>query len=111
MMKHTSKLTFVISALAVAALFAVPAVRADDAPVNAGAQTDAKAQKAAALQAEKDARALRKYDKNGNGVLDADELALKQANEDRMKGLREAKKKKAEERKASAAKAKTGEQA
>ncbi len=47
----------------------------------------------------KEADALRKYDRNANGVLDPDEQAERQANIDRMRGVREAKKKKGEDRK------------
>lgn len=82
-----------ISVLAVTSMFTAPAVSAavrNDAP-----KADRKAQQEAAV--------LRKYDKNGNGVLDADEQAARQANVDKMKALRDAKKRKAEERKAASA--------
>jgi hypothetical protein len=87
-----SKLALFLSALAVSSLFITPVVRAADDPA------DAKAQKAAAQKAKHDAEVLKKYDKNGNGVLDPDEQAAKQANDDKMKALRDAKKRKAEER-------------
>ena len=87
-----SKLTLLVSALAVSSLFATPAVRGADA------QADVAAQKAAAQKAKHDALVLQKYDKNHNGVLDPEEQAAKQANDDKMRALREAKKRKQEER-------------
>ncbi|PTX96455.1 hypothetical protein DB354_07270 [Opitutus sp. ER46] len=91
-----------VCALAVSCLLATPAVRA------AGTDTpDTPSAKQAAAQAKKDAEILKKYDKNANGVLDPDELAKRQANVEKMKALREAKKRKAEER----AKAKAAEKA
>ena len=99
-----SKLALLISALAVAFVFTAPIVWA------AGETTDAKAQKAADAKAKHDAEVLRKYDKNGNGVLDPEEQAARQANVDKMKALRDMRKHKSDERKASAEKAAAGDQ-
>jgi len=98
MKTSVSKLTLLISVLAVSSWFTAPVVRA------AGDATDAKAQKAADAKAKHDAEVLRKYDKNGNGILDPEEQAARQANVDKMKALRDARKHKAEERKANAEK-------
>ena len=82
MKKLSSKLTLLASVLAVACMFTVPAVRAaDDA---------AKAEK----KAKQEAADLKKYDKNGNGKLDPDEIAARDA--DREKAKAEKKKKKDE---------------
>lgn len=59
--------------------------------------SDSDAQKRAE---KREANALKKYDKNANGVLDPDEQAERQANIDRMRGVREAKKKKGDDKKA-----------
>lgn len=82
-----------VGALAASVLFAAPMARADE-------KADSATQKALNKKAWHDAEVMRKYDKNGNGVLDADELALKQANEDKMKALRDKRKQKTAERKA-----------
>ena len=92
MKTSVSKITLLVSALAASCLLVTPAVRGADT------QPDAKAQKAAAQKAKHDALVLQKYDKNHNGVLDPDELARKQANDDRRRALREAKQRKAAER-------------
>ena len=97
MKTSASKIALLVSALAASCLLATPAVRGADA------QPDAKAQKAAAQKAKHDALVLQKYDKNHNGVLDPDELARKQANDERMRALREAKQRKAAERAKAAA--------
>ena len=97
MKTSASKITLLVSLFAAFSMFAAPMVRAGDET------TDAKSQKAAEEKAKHDAEVLKKYDKNGNGVLDPDEAAARQANVDKMKGLRDAKKKKAEERKANEA--------
>ena len=92
MNKVASKLTLLAGALAVSCLFAAPTLRAADEKV------DPKVQAAADRQAKHDADVLKKYDKNGNGILDPEEQALLQANQEKMRVLREAKKKKAADR-------------
>ena len=81
MKKLTSKLTLLASVLAVACMFTVPAVRAAD---------DAEK---AAKKAKKEAADLKKYDKNGNGKLDPDEIEAMKADQAKMKAEKEAKKK------------------
>jgi len=63
MTKLTSKLTLLASVLAVACMFTVPAVQAADAE----------------KKAKKEKADLKKYDKNGNGKLDDDEIATMKA--------------------------------
>ena len=64
MKKLSSKITMLASILAVAGMFTVPAVRAAD-----DAEKAAKKKK----KAEAD---LKKYDKNANGKLDPEEIAI-----------------------------------
>lgn len=80
MKKPASKLTLIAGMLAVACLFAVPAVNA--------ASDDAKAEKKK-KKAEAD---LRKYDKNANGKLDPDEEAALKADVEKQKTERKRKK-------------------
>lgn len=91
MKNSVSKLTFALSALAVAGFFAQPAFAADDA--TPPAQEEQKPKKKGDWKAKKEARDLKKYDANGNGVLDPDEQAARKADEEKMKAK---KKKKAE---------------
>jgi hypothetical protein len=74
MKKLSSKVTLLASILAVASMFIVPAVRAAD-------DDAAKAEK----KKKKQAADLKKYDKNGNGKLDADEEAALKADVEKMK--------------------------
>lgn len=90
-MKHVASKLTLAGMLALSSLITTPMTRA-------AASTDAQAARQAALKAKHDALVLKKYDKNGNGVLDPDELARKAANEARMKVLREARQRKAAER-------------
>ncbi len=80
MKKLSSKVTLLASVLAVASMFIVPAVRAAD---------DAEK---AAKKAKKDAADLKKYDKNGNGKLDADEQAALKADMEKAKAEKKKKK-------------------
>jgi hypothetical protein len=73
MKKLSSKITLLASVLAVAGMFTVPAVRAAD---------DAEK---AAKKAKRDADNLKKYDKNANGKLDADEEAKMKADMEKAK--------------------------
>jgi hypothetical protein len=73
MKKLSSKVTLLASVLAVAGMFIVPAVRAAD---------DAEK---AAKKAKRDADNLKKYDKNANGKLDADEEATMKADMEKAK--------------------------
>ncbi len=73
MKKISSKITLLASVLAVAGMFTVPAVRAAD---------DAEK---AAKKAKRDAENLKKYDKNANGKLDADEEATMKADMEKAK--------------------------
>ena len=73
MKKLSSKITLLASILAVAGMFTVPAVRAAD---------DAEK---AAKKAKRDADNLKKYDKNANGKLDADEEAKMKADMEKAK--------------------------
>jgi hypothetical protein len=69
----SSKITLLVSVLAVAGMFTVPALRAaDDAE---------KAEK----KKKKQAADLKKYDKNANGKLDADEEAVLKADMEKAK--------------------------
>jgi hypothetical protein len=91
MKKLTSKIALIASLLAVTGMFTAPAYAADD-----------KADAAAAKKAKHDAEMLKKYDKNGNGKLDADELATMKSDEEKAKAEKKAEKKeeKKEEKKA-----------
>ena len=80
MKTSTSKLTLILSVFAVACAFTVPAVRAAD---------DAEK---AAKKAKKEAADLKKYDKNGNGKLDADEEAMMKADMEKAKAEKKKKK-------------------
>lgn len=80
MKKLSSKVTLLASVLAVAGMFIVPAVRAAD---------DAEK---AAKKAKQEAADLKKYDKNGNNKLDADEIAARDADREKMKAERKKKK-------------------
>jgi len=73
MNKLSSTVTLLASVLAVAGMFIVPSLRAAD---------DAEK---AAKKAKRDAENLKKYDKNGNGKLDADEEALMKADMEKAK--------------------------
>ena len=73
MKKLSSIITLLASVLAVAGMFTVPAVRAAD---------DAEK---AAKKAKRDADNLKKYDKNANGKLDADEEAKMKADMEKAK--------------------------
>ncbi len=81
MNKITSKVTLLASALAVAGMFVVPAVHAAD---DAAAKAEKKKKKAEAD--------LKKYDKNGNGKLDADEEAALKADVEKAKAEKAKKK-------------------
>jgi hypothetical protein len=81
MKKLSSKVTLLASILAVAGMFIVPAVRAAD-------DDAAKAEK----KKKKQAADLKKYDKNGNGKLDADEEAALKADVEKMKAEKKKKK-------------------
>jgi hypothetical protein len=73
MKKTSSKITLLVSVLAVAGMFTVPSLRAaDDAE---------KAEK----KKKKQAADLKKYDKNANGKLDADEEAVLKADMEKAK--------------------------
>ena len=85
MKKLSSKLTLLAGVLAVACMFTVPTVRAADEKADAAAKAE--------MKAKRDAANLKKYDKNGNGKLDADEEAAMKADMEKMKAE---KKKKAE---------------
>ena len=73
MKKLSSKFTLLVSLLAVAGMFTVPALRAAD---------DAEK---AAKKAKRDADNLKKYDANKNGKLDADEEAAMKADMEKAK--------------------------
>ncbi len=81
MKKLSSKVTLLASILAVAGMFIVPAVRAADDDAT-------KAEK----KKKKQAADLKKYDKNGNGKLDADEEAALKADVEKMKAKKKEKK-------------------
>jgi hypothetical protein len=85
MKKPTSKITLLACLLAVAGMFAVPAVSAQPTDAEKAAKKKAKAE-----------ADLKKYDKNGNGKLDPDEEAALKADVEKAKAE---KKKKAEEKK------------
>jgi hypothetical protein len=87
----TPKITLIASMLAVAGLFAVPAVRAADEKGDATSKAEKKAKR--------DAENLAKYDKNKNGKLDEDELAALKADEEKMKAEKKAKKEKKDKEK------------
>lgn len=80
MKKTTSKITLILSAFALAGAFFVPAVSAQD--------------DAAAKKAKRDAANLKKYDKNGNGKLDEDEIAQMKKDQAEAKAKKEAEKNK-----------------
>ena len=54
-------------------------------------------------KAKHDATVLKKYDRNGNGVLDPEELAVKQKNDEKMQAMRDARAKKTAAKGAAAA--------
>ena len=81
MNKLSSKVTLLASVLAVAGMFIVPSLRAAD---------DAEK---AAKKAKRVAENLKKYDKNGNGKLDADEEAAMKADMEKAKAKKAAEKK------------------
>jgi hypothetical protein len=83
MKNSASKITLFTLAVAVSSLFAMPAAFGAD---------DAEAKKAE-RKAKRDAEIIRKYDANGNGVLDPDEQAAKKADENKAKAERAEKKK------------------
>lgn len=85
----TSKLLLVSSLFAVAGVFAIPSLRADE-----------KADEAAAKKAKHEAKMLEKYDTNHDGKLDDTEKAAMQADKEKMKAEHAAKKKEREEKKA-----------
>lgn len=87
MKNSASKLTLFVSAFALCGLFATPIVRAADE------NSDAKAGKRAERKAKQEAQMLRKYDANGNGVLDPDEQAAMKADQDKAKAQRAAQRK------------------
>ena len=89
MKKLSTKLTLLASILAIAGMFAVPTVRAQDD----AAKAKAKAEKAEKKKADD----LKKYDKNNNGKLDPDEETALKADVEKAKA--EKKKKKEEEKK------------
>jgi len=89
MKKLTSKLTLLASVLAVACMFTVPAVRAQDDAAKAKAEKKAK----------KDAENLKKYDANKDGKLDEKEMAAMKADQEKAKAEKEAKKKTEEKKK------------
>ena len=74
MKKLTSKIALIASLLAVTGMFTFPAYAADE-----------KADAAAAKKAKHDAEMLKKYDKNGNGKLDPDEIAARDADREKAK--------------------------
>lgn len=78
-------------ALAFTGLFTAPMVRAQD-------DQAAKKEKAAERKAKRDADLLKKYDKNGNGKLDADEEAAVKADQEKAKAERAEKKEKKEKK-------------
>ncbi len=80
MKKTASKLTLIATMFAAAFVFAAPALRAAD-----------DAEKAAKKKKMEDA-ALKKYDKNGNGKLDPDEVAAQKADQEKKKKEKETKK-------------------
>lgn len=80
MKKSASKITLILSAMALAGAFFVPAVSAQD--------------DAAAKKAKRDAANLKKYDKNGNGKLDEDEIAQMKKDQAEAKAKKEAEKNK-----------------
>jgi capsule polysaccharide export protein KpsE/RkpR len=81
MKKLSSKVTLLASVLAVAGMFIVPAVRAAD---DDAAKAEKKKKK---MEAD-----LKKYDKNGNGKLDADEEAAMKADMEKAKAEKKKKK-------------------
>lgn len=73
-MKHVvSKYILFVSALAVGSLLTAPAVHAENEGVSAAARKMEK------RQARRELSVLKKYDANGNGVLDPAEVAAKKA--------------------------------
>ena len=89
MKKLASKLTLLAGALAIACMFTVPVVRAQD---------DAAAKAKAEKKAKREAEILKKYDKNGNGKLDPDEEAAYKADQEKAKAERKEKKEKKEKK-------------
>ena len=79
-------------------------MKADDAKATAKKKA-AKAGVKAAKEAEAEANLLAKYDKNRNGVLDADELLARQADEERYRAAAEKRKATMEAKKQAAAEA------
>lgn len=80
MKNSASKITLILSVLALAGAFFVPAVSAQD--------------DAAAKKAKREAANLKKYDKNGNGKLDEDEIAQMKKDQAEAKAKKEAEKNK-----------------
>ena len=80
MKASTSKLTLILSVVAVACAFTVPAVQAADDVEKA------------AKKVRKAAADLKKYDKNANGKLDPDEEAALKADVDKAKAEKAKKK-------------------
>jgi 2,3-bisphosphoglycerate-independent phosphoglycerate mutase len=86
MNKTPAKLTLLASALAASFLFAAPMLRAEDTTAPAAeTKTEKTVDKKAERKAKHEAEMLKKYDKNGNGVLDPDELAAMKADQDKNK--------------------------
>jgi hypothetical protein len=81
MKNPASKIALAACALAVACVFTAPLVGAADK------------EDAAAKKAKREADALKKYDKNGNGKLDPDEEAAMKADQAKAKAEKEKKKK------------------
>jgi hypothetical protein len=80
MKNPASKITLIVSTLAIACLLTLPALAADK-------------EDAAAKKAKRDAEMIKKYDKNGNGKLDPDEEAAMKADQAKAKAEKEKKKK------------------
>ena len=80
MKNSASKITLILSVLALAGAFFVPAASAQD--------------DAAAKKAKREAANLKKYDKNGNGKLDEDEIAQMKKDQAEAKAKKEAEKNK-----------------
>ena len=77
MKKLSTTATLLASVLALACMFTVPSVKADQNKDEAAAKAERKAKR--------DAENLKKYDKNGNGKLDADEEAAMKEDRAKMK--------------------------
>jgi hypothetical protein len=72
-MKHLFQKTLVLSVVAAGILLAAPAIHAENEGISAAAKKMEK------REARRELSALKKYDANGNGVLDAPEAAAKKA--------------------------------